>query len=161
MSDIGITSYGAYIPRKRLNRKAIADSNAWMNGALRGLGKGTKAICNWDEDALTMAVEAVRNCIAGGDTDGISALYFASTTHPFVDRHNAGIITAALNMPDDIRSLDIAAPNVQARLPSPRVSPASAVGQQSLWHPTHARPSRVLCRKCSSVMRPRPWRLVP
>jgi len=107
MSDIGITSYGAYIPRKRLNRKAIADANAWMNGALRGLGKGTKAICNWDEDALTMAVEAVRNCIAGGDTDGISALYFASTTHPFVDRHNAGIITAALNMPDDIRSLDI------------------------------------------------------
>jgi len=107
MSDIGITSYGAYIPKKRLNRKAIADANAWMNGALRGMGKGTKAMCNWDEDALTMAVEAARNCVAGSDTSELSALYFASTTHPFADRHNAGVITAALNMPEDIRSLDI------------------------------------------------------
>jgi hydroxymethylglutaryl-CoA synthase len=107
MSDIGITSFGAYIPKKRLNRQAIADANAWMNRALASMGKGTKAICNWDEDALTMAVEATRNAIAGGDTSAVSALYFASTTHPFVDRHNAGVITAALNLPEDIRSLDI------------------------------------------------------
>jgi len=107
MSDIGITSFGAYIPKKRLNRKAIADANAWMNGALRGMGKGSKAMCNWDEDALTMATEAVRNCLAGADTSPYGKLYFGSTTHPFVDRHNAGIIAAALNLSEDIRSLDV------------------------------------------------------
>src|SRR5215470_19896458 len=88
----GILSFGAYIPRLRLQRRAIAEANAWLNPALKSLGKGERAICNWDEDPITMAVEAARDALSGRARSSISALRFASTTFPFLDRVNAGIV---------------------------------------------------------------------
>ena len=44
MSDTGISSIANYIPRLRMQRKAIAESNAWMAPNLVGKGKGTKSI---------------------------------------------------------------------------------------------------------------------
>ncbi|MBV8166053.1 MAG: hydroxymethylglutaryl-CoA synthase family protein, partial [Alphaproteobacteria bacterium] len=105
----GILAYGAYIPRLRLARKAIADANAWLNPALAGQGKGERAICNWDEDPVTMAVEAARDALAGRDRATVAALRFASTTFPFLDRLNAGIVTEALGLNDSVSALDIAA----------------------------------------------------
>src|SRR3970282_341863 len=66
-NDVGILSFGAYIPRLRLQRQAIAAANSWFNPGLRGLAKGERAMANWDEDAVTMAVEAARDCLAGFD----------------------------------------------------------------------------------------------
>ena len=57
----GITSYGAYIPRRRLQRKAVAEANKWFAPNLTGGARGERAMANWDEDALTMAVEAGRD----------------------------------------------------------------------------------------------------
>ena len=54
----GITAYGAYIPRLRLQRKAVAQANAWFAPGLLGGAKGERAMANFDEDAVTMAVEA-------------------------------------------------------------------------------------------------------
>ena len=45
---VGITAYGAYLPRLRLQKKVIADANGWFDSGLVGLGKGEKAMCNWD-----------------------------------------------------------------------------------------------------------------
>jgi 3-hydroxy-3-methylglutaryl CoA synthase len=108
---IGITAYGAYIPRARLQRKAIAEANAWFAPNLRGAGKGERAMANWDEDAVTMAVEAGRDCLPAADplTDRahVDAIYFASTTMPFSDRQNAGIVAGALNLREDISAFDI------------------------------------------------------
>lgn len=109
MSEVGITAYGAYLPKRRLNRSAIADANEWMNPALRGQAKGTKAICSWDEDSVTMAVEAGRDCLNGADRSTVTGVYLASTTLPFEDRHNAGVIAAALTLENDVASLDIGA----------------------------------------------------
>jgi 3-hydroxy-3-methylglutaryl CoA synthase len=61
-SDFGILSFGAYLPRARLQRKAIAAANSWFAPGLRGLAKGERSICNWDEDSITMGVEAARDC---------------------------------------------------------------------------------------------------
>ncbi|MEL0114299.1 MAG: hypothetical protein VW835_21430, partial [Rickettsiales bacterium] len=58
----GILSYGAYIPRKRLQRQAVVEANSWFNPALKAYAKGERSMCNWDEDAVTMAVEAARDC---------------------------------------------------------------------------------------------------
>lgn len=44
----GILSYGAYVPYYRLTRKAI------------GGGRGERAVASYDEDAVSMAVEASR-----------------------------------------------------------------------------------------------------
>ena len=106
---IGILSSGAYIPRLRLARRAIAEIHSWLNPALKGQGKGERAMCNWDEDPVTMAVEAARDALTGRDRSSTTALHFASTTFPFLDRLNAGIVAAALDLPDEASSLDIAA----------------------------------------------------
>src|SRR5262245_40885389 len=109
LMTFGILAYGAYIPRLRLSRRAIADANAWLNPALKGQGKGERAICNWDEDSATMAVEAARDALAGRERSSIQHLRFASTTFPFLDRLNAGIVAAALDLPEEVSALDVTA----------------------------------------------------
>jgi len=106
---VGITAYGAYIPRKRLQRSAAVEANSWFNPALKGLAKGERAMCNWDEDALTMAVEAARDCYGGTVPTDISAVFLASTSLPFKDRQNAGVLTTALNLGDNIMTMDVTA----------------------------------------------------
>ena len=59
--SVGIHEFGGYVPLQRLERETIANANAWFNPTLRGLGKGERSICNWDEDSVTMAVEAARD----------------------------------------------------------------------------------------------------
>jgi 3-hydroxy-3-methylglutaryl CoA synthase len=103
---IGITAYGAYIPRRRLQRKAVAEANRWFAPGLMGAAKGERAMANFDEDAVTLAVEAARDCLPE-DRESIDAIYFASTTMPFSDRQNAGIVAAALQLSEDISSADV------------------------------------------------------
>src|SRR5262245_20378804 len=103
-NTVGILAYGAYLPRRRLARKAVADANAWFNPALKGLAKGERTMCNWDEDTVTMAVESARDCLAGQDRDTIAGLAFASTSFPFEDRLNAGIVLEALNLAPSVNA---------------------------------------------------------
>lgn len=105
----GILAYGAYIPRLRLQRRVIAEANGWLNPALKGLARGERAICNWDEDPVTMAVEAARDALAGRDRSTVAALQLASTTFPFLDRLNAGIVAEALRLPEEIAASDAGA----------------------------------------------------
>lgn len=104
----GITGFGAYIPRLRLSRQSAVDANGWFNPALKSQAKGERSICYWDEDALTMAVEAARDCLGAEDRSAIDRLTFASTTLPFKDRQNATIMAEALNFGDNIATLDMA-----------------------------------------------------
>ena len=107
----GIVSFGGYIPRLRLQRKSVATANAWFAPNLMGSAKGERSMANWDEDAITMAVEAGRDCLPGADPltarAHVDAIYFASTTAPFADRQNAGVIAAALSLPETISATDI------------------------------------------------------
>jgi hydroxymethylglutaryl-CoA synthase len=105
----GILAFGAYLPRLRLSRKAIADANGWFNPALKAQGKGERAMCNWDEDVVTMAVEAARDALFERDRSSIAAIRFASTTFPFLDRSHAGIAAGALSLKEDIAAQDVAA----------------------------------------------------
>ncbi len=108
---IGITAYGAYIPRRRLQRKAVAEANKWFAPGLMGAAKGERSMANYDEDSVTLAVEAGRDCLPASDatTDRafVDAIYFASTTMPFADRLNAGIVSAALQLQQNISSADV------------------------------------------------------
>jgi hydroxymethylglutaryl-CoA synthase len=106
---VGIASFGGYIPRLRLSRKAIVDANGWFNAGLKGYAKAERAICSWDEDSLTMAVEAARDALADQPREGFKALYLATTSAPFEDRQNAGIIAEALRLGDTLNTLDVGA----------------------------------------------------
>lgn len=98
----GITSYGAYIPRLRIDRAAISAAHSWAFPSLRG--KGARALANWDEDAVTMAVEAAR----GVALDGVGAIAFASTTPPYADLQNAALVASAIGLASDVSSSDCA-----------------------------------------------------
>ena len=104
----GILSFGAYLPRARMQRKAIAAANGWFNAGLKGMAKGERAVANWDEDAITMAVEAARDCLGDDERSALRSLVLASTTHPFDDRQNATVVATALNLPTALRTTDAA-----------------------------------------------------
>ena len=106
---VGITSYGAYIPRYRLNRKTIFSAMGWFNTATAGVAKGEKAVANYDEDSITMAVAAALDCLKGCDRDEIGGLSLSSTTVPYLERQNAAICAATLALRPDIRTADFGA----------------------------------------------------
>lgn len=105
-SAASIVSCGLYVPQWRLERARIAEALAWLRPPGAAAVSGARAVCNWDEDALTMAVEAGRRCMAGGERGVPAALTLASTTLPFADRSNATVVSEALDLPDDIRASD-------------------------------------------------------
>lgn len=105
---VGIIGYGAYVPRMRLQRKAMAEANAWLAPNLKAKAKGERTFGNWDEDAVTFAVEAARDALGpGDDRSHVKALYLASTTLPFADRLNAGIVQAALTLDRSVQAMDV------------------------------------------------------
>ena len=108
--DYGITAFGAYVPRLRIARSAIAQAHAWMAPALAGMASGSRAFASWDEDAVTMAVEAARHALgpvgACADGEGIAALELVSNTLPFADLQNAALVAAALQLPERLRTRD-------------------------------------------------------
>jgi 3-hydroxy-3-methylglutaryl CoA synthase len=105
-NPIGIKSFGAYLPARRMSRAAIAEAHAWAFPSLKSLGKGERTLCGWDEDVITMAVEAGRDCLRGMQPSAISTLDLASTTAPYADLQNAVIAGFALRLNRDTASAD-------------------------------------------------------
>src|SRR5215467_3355026 len=96
----GIISYGAYVPYLRLPLSAIG-------GGKRVEGGPEKAVANWDEDALTMAVEAATGCLRGIDRATIDGVLFASTSYAFKEKQGAAIIAKALDLRRDVLTADL------------------------------------------------------
>src|SRR5262245_17488021 len=90
----GILRYGSYVPYFRLTRAAI------------GAGKGERAVASYDEDSVSMAVEAARDAVRGGVS--LDALLFATLSPPYAEKLNAATIQAALDLPEQIASVELA-----------------------------------------------------
>jgi 3-hydroxy-3-methylglutaryl CoA synthase len=103
----GICDFSAYFPWRRLSRSAVVEAHRWLNPSLAANARGTRSMAAWDEDSVTLAVDAAR--LALGDTNraDIEAINFASTTPPFADRQNAAIVAGALALSNDIASMDV------------------------------------------------------
>lgn len=103
MNERFISAVGGYLPMLRLDRTAAA--KALRFSGLGGRGGGQRAVAAWDEDAVTLAVEAAR-----GLADGvlIDRIIFASTSAPFYERSHAAIALEALGWPALTRSNDVA-----------------------------------------------------
>lgn len=99
--SFGIAALGGYVPLLRLDRNAVARELAWSGLSLPRTGM--RAVADWDEDALTMAVEAARPLC---DDRPPSALRFASTSAYFTDRLQSGMALNALALPNTVRSSD-------------------------------------------------------
>ncbi|MEM9530847.1 MAG: 3-oxoacyl-[acyl-carrier-protein] synthase III C-terminal domain-containing protein [Pseudomonadota bacterium] len=99
----GIADWSSYLPRYRLPRSVIAQQWGWFGSGGGRAARGTRTLANWDEDALTMAVAAARQL----GSDDVASLTFASTTAPFEDRSNAGLVAEACGLPPAIRTHDV------------------------------------------------------
>ena len=43
---VGITAFGGYVPRLRLQRQAIVAAHVWADPGLAGKAKGERSMCN-------------------------------------------------------------------------------------------------------------------
>ena len=96
---IGITSYGAYVPRTRLPLALIGGRPAKEGGP-------EKAVAWNDEDSVTMAVSAAVHCLEGIDRNAVDGVLFASTTYAFREKQAAALIARALDLRRDVRTAD-------------------------------------------------------
>lgn len=97
----GIVSVGVYIPRYRLDRGEIG--RMWGAKA----APGEKAVAGYDEDAVTMAVAAARECAARSGRLPVG-LYFASTTSPYKEKQSAAMVASVLDLARNSITVDFA-----------------------------------------------------
>lgn len=96
-----VAAVGGYLPLLRLDRAVAAKALRFSGQGGRGAGR--RAVAGWDEDALTLAVEAARGIGAAPD-----AVVFASTSAPFFERSHAGLLVDALALTPRLRTTDVA-----------------------------------------------------
>ena len=89
----GIVRYGTYIPYSRLTREAL------------GGGRGERAAASYDEDSVSMAVEAGRDALRDGPD--VDHLLFATISPPYAEKLDAATIQTAVNLPKHIAALDL------------------------------------------------------
>jgi len=76
----------------------------WLNPATYMAGE--KAVANYDEDSVSMSVNAAMNCLSGIDRNTVDGVYFGSVSLPYRVRQNSGIIATALDLRPDITTAD-------------------------------------------------------
>ena len=92
----GIVAYGVYVPRYRLGPTTLG----W-NAATE------RAVANFDEDSVSMAVAAGVDCLHRQDRNSVDGLIFATTTPPYAEKQCAAIIATALDLRRDIFTADL------------------------------------------------------
>jgi hydroxymethylglutaryl-CoA synthase len=100
---VGISGYGAYVPRYRLPASEVA--RVWTDGQ-GGLPIKEKSVPGLDEDVATMSIEAARNALsrAGILPTQIRAVWVGSESHPYAVKPTSTLVAEAIG----------AVPNVQA-----------------------------------------------
>jgi hydroxymethylglutaryl-CoA synthase len=100
---VGIKSYGAYIPRYRMDHGTLFMAVAFL-GTFPAPGEN--AVANHDEDTLTMAVAAGIDCLSGMKREVVDGLYLATTSQPYMVRQNSALVATALDLQSSIRTAD-------------------------------------------------------
>lgn len=101
----GIESYATALPTLRLPASAYVA--AWGSCGARGMKQ--KAFCAYDEDAITLAIEAARAALDRFGKDvHVDALFLGVTTPPYDEKPSAATIPTALFPYADLRVTEIA-----------------------------------------------------
>ena len=101
---VGITGYGAYIPRFRIAAREVA--RVWSaNG---GVPVEQKSVAGPDEDTITMTIEAARNALRRAQIDGadLGVVWVGSESHPYSVKPSGTIVAEALGCTTDIHAAD-------------------------------------------------------
>lgn len=106
---IGIVTYGSYIPIYRIKVEEIA--RMWgeeEEKIKKSLGVYSKSVPYIDEDAATIAVEAVRNALKRKyiDPSEIGAVLVGSESHPYVVKPTSTIVAEAIGCTPRVMAAD-------------------------------------------------------
>jgi len=109
MNEIGIVSYGANIPRKRIKVEDIA--SVWGKDGKtisKGLGINEKSVPSIDQDTATISVEAARAALKRCNIDpkDIGAIYIGSESHPYAVKPTGTIVGEAIGATPDLMVAD-------------------------------------------------------
>jgi len=107
--QVGIVSYGAYVPRYRIAPKEIG--RVWgVDGEQmsKNLMIFSKSVPSPDEDVITISVEAARNMMRRCSVDParIGALYVGSESHPYAVKPTGTIVAEAIEASPNITVAD-------------------------------------------------------
>lgn len=103
---IGIVSYGAYIPHYRIKPSQIAQT--WgKEVAEQGISE--KAVASYDEDAITLAIEAALKAITSGQIDPlkIGGITVGSESHPYAVKPSSTTVAEILGMGKNFLAADL------------------------------------------------------
>lgn len=102
---VGISGYGAYVPRYRLPASEVA--RVWMGGE-GGLPIKEKSVPGLDEDVITMSIEASRNALAraGISAEALRAVWVGSESHPYAVKPTSTIVAEAIGVSASTQAAD-------------------------------------------------------
>jgi hydroxymethylglutaryl-CoA synthase len=102
---VGITGYGAYVPRYRLPSSEIL--RIWSGGEGGGPVK-EKSVPGLDEDVITMSIEAARNALAraGINPHELRAVWVGSESHPYSVKPSSTVVAEAIGATPNIQAAD-------------------------------------------------------
>ena len=109
--EVGIVSYGGYVPRYRIKPEEIG--RIWgVDG--KSMGKGLmiyqKSVPSPDEDVVTIATEAARYMMARVpevDPKDIGAIYVGSESHPYAVKPTSTIVAEAIEATPAMTAADM------------------------------------------------------
>lgn len=103
--DVGITGYGAYVPRFRLPGSEV--DRVWTEGQ-GGSPIKEKAVPGPDEDTATMSIESARNAMAraGIDPQALRAVWVGSESPPYTVKPTSTIVAQAIGAVPAVQAAD-------------------------------------------------------
>lgn len=107
--EVGIVSYGGYVPRWRITPVEIGKVWGTDGEAIsRGLSIKSKSVPAPDEDVTTMSVEAARNLMKRCNINPkeIGAIYVGSESHPYAVKPTATIVAEAIEASPHLTAAD-------------------------------------------------------
>ncbi|MDP3742434.1 MAG: hydroxymethylglutaryl-CoA synthase [Candidatus Micrarchaeota archaeon] len=107
--NVGIVSYGYYVPRLRVKTADIAVAWNKEKDVGEALGVKEKAVGAWDEDSCTFAVEAARMAVqcSGINSQEIGAIYVGSESKPYAVKPSATIVAEAISATPTLTAADL------------------------------------------------------
>jgi len=95
--NVGINAVGMYLPTYRLSNKEY--QRCWGP-----LGIDEKVVANYDEDVVTMGVEAAKEAILNSSVklEDIKGIFVASTNFPYIEKNVASTFIHACGLKNDV-----------------------------------------------------------
>ena len=108
--NVGILSYGAYVPLYRIKTEEIA--KVWGkegSDIKKSLGVSEKSVASFDEDAVTLAYEAASAAFKNGkiNPSEIEAVFVGSESHPYAVNPTSTIVGEFLGIGNQYLACDL------------------------------------------------------